>query len=178
MVLFPADILPLARKCWQHAGMGISSRYAEHCLSLMQEWIQPSALIDGLPAAIREGFYSAHDCVSFSMPASRIPSSTEEPSTDNNKYLEDQFGCDFTVASAAGAKITLRRRIAGILVRNSPEYITAGTRAMGQAVVTEKDVFLFPTGMCAIWNAYELVMMTQPAAKSVCFGWVVGISLL
>jgi cystathionine gamma-synthase len=43
-VIFPPAGWKLAKSCWQHAGMGISSRYAEACLSLlsrdaiMREW--------------------------------------------------------------------------------------------------------------------------------------------
>jgi len=43
--------------------------------------------------------------------------------------------------------------------------------------VTENDVYLFPTGMSAIWNAHHLALssMTRPTAKSVCFGYAVYI---
>jgi cystathionine gamma-synthase len=37
--------------------------------------------------------------------------------------------------------------------------------------VTEDDVYLLPTGMTAIWTAHQLVLGTQPPAKSVCFGF-------
>ena len=36
--------------------------------------------------------------------------------------------------------------------------------------VTEDDVFLFPTGMTAIWTAHQLAMDARGAKKSVCFG--------
>ena len=34
-VLFPADAYPTAKQFWQHTGLGISSRRAEHCLALL-----------------------------------------------------------------------------------------------------------------------------------------------
>ncbi|KAJ2986087.1 hypothetical protein NUW54_g9907 [Trametes sanguinea] len=37
IVFFPGDQFPLAKQFWQHAGLGISSRRAERCLSLLQE---------------------------------------------------------------------------------------------------------------------------------------------
>jgi cystathionine gamma-synthase len=36
-VLFPTQMWKFAKSCWQHAGMGISSRYAEACFSLMAQ---------------------------------------------------------------------------------------------------------------------------------------------
>lgn len=37
IVLFPASAFPLAKSYWQHTGDGISSRLAEHCLSILEE---------------------------------------------------------------------------------------------------------------------------------------------
>ena len=34
------------------------------------------------------------------------------------------------------------------------------------------DVYLYPTGMCAIWNAHNVASKAHPTAKSVCFGYV------
>ncbi|CAO1635797.1 unnamed protein product [Parajaminaea phylloscopi] len=37
IVLFPASKYPLAKSFWQHTGDGISSRLAEHCLTILEE---------------------------------------------------------------------------------------------------------------------------------------------
>ncbi|KIM91325.1 hypothetical protein PILCRDRAFT_810588 [Piloderma croceum F 1598] len=142
IVLFPADIFPLARLCWQHTGMGISSRYAEHCLSLMPEYIKPSSHL-------------------------QLTSSTEDLSGGKIDYLMNQRCDNLAVDSAAVAKSALRCRIASMVVRNNPVNFPVHE----QTVVTEDDVFLFPTGMYAVWTAYELVVTTRPAAHTICFGF-------
>jgi cystathionine gamma-synthase len=116
--------------------------------------------------------------------ASQQASLTEDLSKDDSMYLEEQFGHNLPVASAAAAKNAMRRRIAGVLVHDSPEDcsgkpcasskdVETGPSSRGVTDVTEDDVYLFPTGMSAIWNAHHLASMTRPAAKSVCFGYVV-----
>ncbi|TFK26083.1 PLP-dependent transferase [Coprinopsis marcescibilis] len=37
IVLFPGDAFPVAKEFWQHSGLGISSRFAEKCLSLLPD---------------------------------------------------------------------------------------------------------------------------------------------
>ncbi|KZP03318.1 PLP-dependent transferase, partial [Athelia psychrophila] len=36
------------------------------------------------------------------------------------------------------------------------------------------DVFIYPTGMCAVWNAHNVASKARPTAKSVCFGYVLS----
>lgn len=86
-------------------------------------------------------------------------------------YLEQRYGRNLDVAAAELAKGALRRRIAGVLVRDDG---CAGEVEVAQSVrgaaVTEHDVFLFPTGMSAIWSAHQLALDVRGAKKSVCFG--------
>jgi cystathionine gamma-synthase len=99
----------------------------------------------------------------------QLPSSTEDLSEGKIDYLANQRCDNLAVDSAAAAKSALRRRIASMVVRNSPDDFPVQI----QTVVTEDDVFLFPTGMYAVWTAYELVMTTRPAAHTICFGYVI-----
>ena len=89
-------------------------------------------------------------------------------------YLEQRYGRNLDVAAAQLAKGALRRRIAGVLVRD--ESAAGGEVEVAQSVrgaaVTENDVFLFPTGMSAIWSAHQLALDVRGAKKSVCFGCV------
>jgi cystathionine gamma-synthase len=187
IVLFPADALPLAKECWQHTGMGISSRYAEYCLSLIpEESVQPPSSIVSHPEKGHNEHYLENclvDCVGRNMSSSQPICSTGDLGYDMSNYLEERHGYAVLTGSGAVAKRALRRRIADALARNVPEDIRTAQCATDQAVeigpksrgakdVTEDDVFLFPTGMCAIWNAYDLLTMTRPAAKTICFGYV------
>src|SRR5271170_3395378 len=37
VAFFPSDLWKLAKSFWQHAGMGVSSRYSEACLSFISQ---------------------------------------------------------------------------------------------------------------------------------------------
>lgn len=78
------------------------------------------------------------------------------------------------------AKQALRRRIAGILLpceadANNLGDVRRGTVTLGERKVQEDDVFLYPTGMSAIWHAHKLARTArersgEPVGKSVCYG--------
>ncbi|CAE7085739.1 unnamed protein product [Rhizoctonia solani] len=64
------------------------------------------------------------------------------------------------------AKATLRQRIAGMIIEDSPP-----TPEIQGTAVSEDDVFLFPTGMAAIWTSYQLLLAARPQLMSACFGF-------
>ncbi len=98
----------------------------------------------------------------------------DELTPEFNTYLEERYGRNIAVSNADLAKRALRRRIAGIIAPDenmmflAPEEDLHGPRR--RVKVTEHDVFLFPAGMSAIWNAHQLALSALPPAKSVCFG--------
>ena len=150
IVLFPADKYQYALPFWQHTGLGISSRYAEHCLSLLPE--EPEQLPIVPDDALSE---------------------------DRSTYPEECHGQDISEDAVAFAKRTLRRRIAGMLLRGG----SAGLDVVGSTSselqsnahrlgVTEDDVYLYSTGMAAIWSAHQMMSALRPATKSVAFGFV------
>ncbi|KZT07024.1 PLP-dependent transferase [Laetiporus sulphureus 93-53] len=189
IVLFPGDSFPLAKQFFQHTGLCISSRYAEHCLSLLEK---------EKPGSPKPAFARPHtrtpnrhystNSFSKSPPATPVPGhSTRLPakptdealSADQSVYVEERYGRNLPLASAAAAKRALRRRIAGVLVQDSPsDWSTAGGHeaelgpsTRGVESVTEDDVYLYSTGMSAIWSAHQLALGVLPAAKSICFGF-------
>ena len=116
-----------------------------------------------------------------------------------DRYLEERHVRKLTMSAAADAKRTLRTRIAGALVRNDnlctavqngtlegsevidsadgcrllPSTISKVSSARstrGVSELTEDDVFLFPSGMSAIWHAHQLALRVFGEKKSVCFG--------
>ena len=137
IVLFPADKVQYAQPFWRHTGLGISSRYAEYCLSLLPE----------------ETDYVKEE----PKPLPTAPDDTR--SEDCSTSLEERWGQSLSQDAIIFAKRTLRRRIAGALLRDGP-------------AVTEDDVYLYPTGMTAIWDAHQMISAMRPAAKSVGFGFV------
>ncbi|CDO71044.1 hypothetical protein BN946_scf184844.g48 [Trametes cinnabarina] len=192
IVFFPGDQFPLAKQFWQHAGLGIPSRFAERCLSMLQEQSGPdSPPPTGARPPVKPGnrHYSAKSFGKSppSSPATghaRYEGSIAEQTAellnkDHLNYLEERYGRNMPLESAGAAKRAMRRRIAGVLVRDTPnDWSTAGDKEVvlgpstrGVEGVTEDDVFLYPTGMAAIWSAHQLALATRPAAKSVCFGF-------
>ncbi|KAK0547257.1 Cystathionine gamma-synthase [Tilletia horrida] len=111
-----------------------------------------------------------------------------ETSVDHEVYVEERYGRNLPEAKAELAKCALRRRIAGTLVPESKPDLTQEPSLCPPATgdrptvrvgtgVTESDVYLFPTGMSAIFTSHQLVMeerRRQPGGrvgKSICFGF-------
>ncbi|KAJ7254358.1 pyridoxal phosphate-dependent transferase [Mycena haematopus] len=179
IVLFPEEAFPIAKQFWQHTGLGISSRLAEHCLSLLP--VDPTFIPNGLQNTPRKALnkhYSARK-TTVSPPESPV---VEDLGPDHSMYLEERYGRNLPIALAASAKRALRRRISGVLVRDTaadcPDGPCAGDQnyvlgpsSRGVKGMMENDVFLFPTGMTAIWNAHQLALAVRPPRKSVCLGF-------
>lgn len=188
IVLFPEGIFPLAKQFWQHSGTGISSRLAERCLSLVQEDTSPPQTPTSRFPSKNKHYAARSSKSSTDYGSITSPKKTSENlGQDETVYVEERYGRNLPVASASAAKRALKRRIAGVLVRDNssdcpggpcagvPEA-AVGPSTRGVADVSEEDVYLFPCGMSAIWNAHELVLAVRPPAKSVCFGYAFGSS--
>lgn len=192
IVLFPTAVFPIAKQFWQHTGMGISSRLAEYCLSILAAEIAstptPSPVATRFPPINRHYAVQKPNSKLLSTKLSCPPSSpqVENLSVDHTVYLEERYGRNLPIAAAAAAKRALRRRISGVLVRDSPydcqgepcagdQNLPLGPSSRGVAEVSENDVFLFPTGMASIWNAHNIALSVLPPAKSVCFGQVIDV---
>ncbi|GLB42245.1 putative cys/Met metabolism PLP-dependent enzyme [Lyophyllum shimeji] len=193
IVLFPPDAFAIAKQFWQHTGMGISSRLAEHCLSMLPDETRagspaPSPTTARFPTKTVNKHYSVKSQLKSSSPSSPLSSSfrktdvDETLDPDHSVYLEERYGRNLPLAYAASAKRALRRRVAGVLIRDTnfdcqgepaagDENLVLGPSSRGVADVSEGDVYLYPTGMAAIWNAHHIISAVRPAAKSVCFGF-------
>lgn len=156
ITLFPTHAFPLAKQFWQNVGMGISSRLAEYCLALLsKQSSQPINLI------------ASPSCPHDNLPrvATALVSDAEDP--NENRILDRQNPCiEHEFISGASAKYAIRSRIAELLQRHK-----SGRPATTPEVAAD-DVFLYPTGMCAIWNVHNIASKARPASKSVCFGCV------
>ena len=203
IVLFPGDAFPYAKQFWQHTGLCVSSRLSERCLALLGEEsaIPDSSTVPPVPPhrpAVKPGnrHYAAKGSFSKSPPTSplvphakfgngvKTDASPDLFSRDHLNYLEERYGRNMPLESVAAAKRAMRRRIAGVLLRDTPnDWSTAvghevelGPSTRGVEGVTENDVFLYAGGMSAIWSAHQLALATRPSAKSICFGYVVHFS--
>ncbi|KAF5389633.1 hypothetical protein D9757_004155 [Collybiopsis confluens] len=177
IVLFPSEAFPLAKQFWQHCGGGISSRMAEQCLSMLPEGSSPSSS----PTLTPRRFAFKPSNKHYSVRAkNRVPHPSsivnEDLNGDHSVYLEERYGRNLPISAAAEAKRALRRRISGVLLQNDDQNagnqtLRVGPSSRGVSEVSENDVYLFPGGMNAIWNAHQLAMNTRPTGKSVCFGF-------
>ncbi|KZP19240.1 PLP-dependent transferase [Athelia psychrophila] len=81
-------------------------------------------------------------------------------------HLESSWQADdpcFKSVQGKIAKCTIRSKISELLRHGRPATSTD---------VKVDDVFLYPTGMCAIWNAYDMTSKARPTGKSACFGFL------
>lgn len=205
IALFPATAFPIAKQFWQHTGMGISSRLADYALSLLattQNKTSPALPAQAPhrpPTKCQNRHYSSikkgvntPDSAPRTPSAPSTPTAAEAPDAlvgEHSTYLEERYGRNLPLAHAPAAKRALRRRIAGTLVqdvapdidappRAGSENVELGPSSRGVSSVTEDDVFLYPTGMTAIWSAHAIARAVRPAAKSICFGCVITNVLL
>lgn len=170
IVMFPGDSWSVAKEFWQHTGLGISSRLADKCLMSLQKETAPPK-----NARYSKGGFTKH----YSS-ANAKASKPEDVDENTSTYLEERYGRNLPLSAATFAKHALRRRLAGVLLCDSvPECReTAGTEDLivgpstrGVQEVKESDVYLYPSGMSAIWSAHQLALNTLTPAKSVCFGF-------
>ncbi|KAK7696357.1 hypothetical protein QCA50_001011 [Cerrena zonata] len=174
IVLFPENQFSLAKQFWQHTGLGVSSRLAERCLIMLQdqEQLPTSMASPRIPGKSGNKHYSAKP-----PRESQVENAVDD--LEDATYLEERYGRNLPQDAAASAKRAMKRRIAGVLVRDSPsdwsqagkQDAEVGPSTRGVHEVSEDDVYLYPTGMAAIWNAHQLALHVRPPTKSICFGF-------
>ncbi|QRV76467.1 Cys/Met metabolism PLP-dependent enzyme [Ceratobasidium sp. AG-Ba] len=184
IVLFPAKEFSLAKQFWQHTGLGISSRVASAALALLARKNNAAPAPSALPLSPstppfspRNKHYGSKSRIAQTpIPKTPPVALIENVSSEHDTYVEERYGRNLPRGSAALAKMALRRRIAGVLVNDSPSRpLSAETPELGASKrgvdVTENDVYLFPTGMAAIWTSHQLALAARPQHKSICFGF-------
>lgn len=108
---------------------------------------------------------------------------------DSAQFIEERFGRNLNPTLARKAKQAIKRRIAGCLTEDieledalaksesHDQKIQQGNAVPGDRSrnISEDDVYLYPTGMSAIFNAHQLVLKVMQGAagplKSICFGF-------
>ena len=166
IVLFPKDAFCIAKEFWQHTGLGISSRLADKCLSLLSDGLSITPSPTNIPNGHGLKGHNRHYSIKSSKPPLTQPTifpsrAQEELNAEHNNYFEERYGRNLPVGAASAAKSALKSRIAQGLVANQPRSRTIS--------VSPDDVYLYPCGMAAIWNAHRLLLDVCPSAKSVCF---------
>ena len=179
IVFFPSESFGLGKQFWQHTGLGISSRVAERCLALLGP--REPGLIKSIPINPTRQRSSKNKHYLVQGIATQEDEEDETMTAEHSTYLEERYGRNLPRSDADLAKRVVRKRVAGVLARDSDPTQSPTLTAFANdtsptvrrvANLTEDDVYLFPTGMSSIWTAHQLALATRPPTKSVCFGYV------
>lgn len=184
-VLYPKEHAGIAKQVWQHSGDGISSRRGEFCLKALLE----GYLVDesaARPAGTNNRLQKGPRRYQKNDPATNAGKGASQPtcgkvsegkatyeSGESAEFIEERFGRNLNASLANNAKLAVRRRIAGSLTANGDlpealETVSLHSRIPG---LTEDHVYLFPSGMSAIFNTHRMLMSARGPLKSICFGF-------
>jgi cystathionine gamma-synthase len=175
-------------------GFSRNKHYSKKSSAALEAIIASSA--PATPSAAEER-PEAHASTSAS--ASNEAGPSQAYKEDLSTYIEERYARNLAHSQAPLAKTAMKRRIAGVLKESpsststspavahtadiieefttppSSESLQKSTR--GVTGLTEEDVFLYPTGMSAIFHAFMTVLKAaqlsgmKQVGKSVCFGF-------
>lgn len=184
-VVYPHDAQPLAKQYWQHTGDGVSSRRAEFCHGLYKDQLlvpqstqtQNCSSVSSRPLKGPRR-YTRPGSIDGITPVPKVRDTLTNGSTDtleSSRFLEERFGRNLDLSLVERAKSAIRRRIAGAVVADIdmadgpiPD-MTENTRGLHS--LREEDVYLFPCGMNAIFNAHQALLGARPPQQSINFGF-------
>lgn len=173
VIFFHSSEFPLAKNYWQHSGEGISSRMGEYVLKeIFHKEKKPSTykgshMKQELQA---QRIQQRSPSLSKSLQSPSF-SSNEETEKEFNTFIEQKYGRVLDLKFAAQAKVALRRRICGKIDKSHSQEDEMQKARRGKHL-SETDVYLYPSGMAAIFNAHHaLLQVAETKNKSVCFGF-------
>ena len=172
-VIYPKELWPIVKQVWMHTGNGISSRRAEFCLGALEDGF---LVEEGRQASLQRPCKGPRRYQG--KPAREASSANNGVAQDGREYsqfIEERFGRNLSTSLADKAKLAVRRRISGVLtadVELNEALEKSSSPSEGRmAGLTEDDVFLFPTGMSAIFTMHQILTFARGPMKSVCFGF-------
>lgn len=192
-VLFPQIHFKVAKAFWQHSGDGISSRRAEFCRKAFDEGLLLATVDESTEASIVSSLMLGKGPRRYQRHGSSYGLRQTQHHRDNDQsvvkvkasaegkeyaqFVEERFGRNLDMSLAANAKLAIRRRIAGALTADVELHEAlkmTDARALMRHVqgFSEDDVYLYPTGMSAIFNIHRTLMTFRGDMKSICYGLV------
>ncbi|ROT37924.1 cystathionine gamma-synthase [Sodiomyces alkalinus F11] len=187
-VLCSSESYPVGKQYWQHSGDGVSSRRAEFCRSLVQEgllclWTSTltssqspknpcrgprryqRASVDILPSPAGNG----------NSRSLGTDGQSANEALESMRFLEERFGRNLDISLVERAKSAIRRRIVGTMAVDIEATVDSlpplTSNARGFANLQESDVYLFPCGMNAIFNAHQALLRARGELKSINYGF-------
>lgn len=192
-VLYPKENFALAKQYWQHSGDGVSSRRAEYCHGLYRDGLLVASKVVKPVASGQENFRkgprryqrggsidktsSSHTkAASLTVNADLAAAKDAAEPGEGEQFIEERFGRNLNVAFAEHSKVAIRRRIAGSLTANvelaeAPKSVADTAQMRGISGLDVGDVYLYPCGMNAIFNAHQAMLKAREPRKSIMFGF-------
>ena len=180
-VIYPPAYSKSAKTFWQHSGDGVSSRRADFCHKAFKEGhlvqrhdgMRRSSIIAHKTKGPRR--YQREASLEQADESPDIFDSREK--RDYMQFLEERYGRNLDTSFTTSAKLAIRRRIAGSLTADvdfQEPFDVSGKAEMVRKVsgFSEDDVYLYPTGMSAIFNMHQTLLKTRGWLKSVSYGYV------
>lgn len=170
--IFPKELFPLAKQYWQHTGDGVSSRRAEFFHELLRNGLINivSAKRDSLSKRQRgPRRYQAESIEKVTADVSEKKPVDE--ALESLKFLEERFGRNLDLSLVESARSAICRRIAGTVTDEESHSPIQPVNGGCSKRISEGDVYLFPAGMNAIYNAHRFLLDARGQLKSVNFGF-------
>ncbi|KAI2675803.1 hypothetical protein CBS147332_8781 [Penicillium roqueforti] len=179
-VIYPKEYASITKQVWQHSGNGISSRRGEFCLGALEDGflvedkgLATAESVSQRPCKGPRRYQGISKGRKGSVGESPPKSNTEDGGRDYGQFIEERFGRNLSTSLANQAKLAVRKRIAGVLTANAelPEALKTASSEGRVAGISEEDVYLYPAGMSAIFNAHQTLLATRGELPSICFGF-------
>lgn len=148
-VVFPAAKFKTAKVFWQHTGLGISSRRAE----FHRRFFDSGTLIE-----------SNRDKMDAEHKNARLEANKHSHFATPQLVMGEQLRMDLMLERSTNAKLAIRERIA--------QSISSGRAS--QCGVNASDVYIFTTGMSAMYNVHRMLLAIKGHLTSVCYGYDPG----
>ncbi|KAK5135173.1 hypothetical protein LTR08_005559 [Meristemomyces frigidus] len=191
-VIYPKELWPTAKAFWQHTGEGISSRRAEFCQRALEDGtlveqgsdtqLKASRLFKGprryqRPMSIDHSDYNGTNGHANGH-ANGNGITASEGAPDSDLFVEERYGRNLSADFAAQAKLAIRKRIAGSLATDTdlPHSLDEATngatdRSRDVPGFSVDDVYLYPMGMNAIYQAHRALMLSRGEKPSIMYGF-------
>ncbi|KAK6498561.1 hypothetical protein TWF481_011148 [Arthrobotrys musiformis] len=176
VVFLPGSLYPTAREFWQHTGEGISSRRAVFIHKSLKEGYlsveEQSAVLPPATDPLHRGpsRYSKHSGGSNTAKKQTNISRSNSEGISTKDFVEMRYGRNLEADAVQQAKLAIRQRISGTMVLGA-ELIAPTSPQSRVRKISPDDVFLFPSGMSAIYNTHKLLRALYGPRKMVEFGF-------
>jgi cystathionine gamma-synthase len=180
VVFFPVTAASLAKNYWQHSGEGISSRLAEYLLKALfdQQTGSQSHSIKFNPVNMgaSKSELQARRIQALSPSLGMRKPKKDESMQESELFIDQKYGRILDLKFGEAAKVALRKRIIGnfeISLKQVQSDLNNGSSSGDKDAgkLNFEDVYLYPSGMAAIFNAHVALLQSTEAKKSVCFGF-------